>query len=64
MLAACARERQPNSFSARDVRLTIERGGRLVFNRRLAGADLPTALRVFRYLVALPRFLMRAGYAG
>jgi hypothetical protein len=38
--------RQPNSFSARDLRLRIERGADVPFDRALPGTELPTALRV------------------
>lgn len=38
--------RQPNSFSARDVRLTIESGGAAVYDRAVSGTDLPTGLRI------------------
>ena len=38
--------RQPNSFSARDVRLRIESGGTAVYDRGVPGTDVPTGVRI------------------
>ena len=38
--------RQPNSFSARDVRLRVVGGGAVVYDRPVRGTELPTGLRI------------------
>ena len=45
-IRATATYRQPNSFSARDVRLSVASGGAVVYDRPVRGTDLPTGLRI------------------